>query len=78
MYLIEITLQFLTSLTFIDLSHNAIDEFESAHARLGNVKTLILASNKLKSLHGLEKLYSLEILDVSDNLITEVCLDKRN
>ena len=67
-----VALQHLASLTFIDLSFNMITEFECAHAKMGNVKTLILASNKLSSLHGLEKLYSLETLNVSNNLISEV------
>ena len=36
---------------------------------LGNIQTLILRNNKIVSVGALKKLYSLERLDLSDNLI---------
>ncbi|VDN44026.1 unnamed protein product [Gongylonema pulchrum] len=63
-------MQHLTMLTELDLSYNAIENLDSWHTKLGNVKQLHLAGNKISSLNGLHKLYSLEFLDVRDNNVS--------
>jgi len=44
----------------------------SHHSLLGNVKSINLSGNKLETLLGFAKLYSLEYLDVSNNQISQV------
>ena len=39
------------------------------HLVIGNVRKLALANNSLESTEGLESLYALEELDVSNNMI---------
>ncbi|MCP9266215.1 Nischarin [Dirofilaria immitis] len=62
-------LQHLTMLTELNLSHNAIENLDLWYTKLGNVKRLCLAGNKISSLDGLHKLYSLEFLDLTDNIV---------
>ena len=45
-------LQYLSALTAVDLSHNNIRRLDMLHTKLGNIKTLSLAHNKLESLSG--------------------------
>lgn len=65
-------LQHLTELNSVDLSNNNIHILNSLHTKLGNIKALCLAGNRLESLLGFSKLYSLESLDVSGNEISQV------
>uniref|UniRef100_A0A8R1TV99 Dynein assembly factor 1, axonemal homolog n=1 Tax=Onchocerca volvulus TaxID=6282 RepID=A0A8R1TV99_ONCVO len=62
-------LQHLTMLTELNLSYNAIENLDLWYTKLGNVKRLYLAGNKISSLNGLHKLYSLEFLDLTDNIV---------
>lgn len=45
-------LQNLSSLTHLDLSYNRFHLLDSLHTKLGNVKSMNLAGNKLESLSG--------------------------
>lgn len=45
-------LQWLSQLTYLDLSHNNIRHVDSLHTKMGNVKIVKLAHNRLESLHG--------------------------
>ncbi|VDN06056.1 unnamed protein product [Thelazia callipaeda] len=62
-------LQHLTMLNELNLSNNSIKSLDSWYTRMGNVKRLYLAGNRICSLKGLQKLYSLEYLDITDNNI---------
>ena len=42
--------------------------------RVGNIKSMNLSGNKLETVAGFSKLYSLEYLDVSNNQISQVIL----
>ena len=53
-------LSHLSQLRELNLSFNNFSYLEDVHTKLGNVKVLILDSNKLFSLEGLDKMYSLE------------------
>ena len=46
-------LNWLSQLTHLDLSHNAIYHLDALHTKLGNLKILNLAGNKLDSLKGM-------------------------
>lgn len=46
-------LQHLSSLTYVNLSHNRFTALNSLHTKLGNIKTLVLHNNKLESLLGM-------------------------
>lgn len=61
---------FCSSLFEIDLSFNHIASTSHINEVIGNVKYLNLRTNKLAKTKGLNKLYALERLDLSDNLIT--------
>lgn len=65
-------LQHLYSLVHVDLSYNSLRLLESAHAHLGNIKTLNLCGNHLDHVAGLTKLYSLVNLDLSHNQLAVV------
>jgi Leucine-rich repeat (LRR) protein len=45
-------LQWLSHMTYLDMSYNDIEELEALHSKLGNLKTLNLAGNRLHSLQG--------------------------
>ena len=45
-------LQNLSALTHLDMSYNKIRRLESLHTKLGNIKSINLAGNKLESLAG--------------------------
>jgi len=45
-------LQWLSHMVYLDLSYNCIEELEALHSKLGNLKTLNLAGNKLRHLKG--------------------------
>jgi hypothetical protein len=58
-----------TSLEHLDLSFNEITQVRTIHLVLGNVRKLALANNSLESTEGLDSLYALEELDLSNNLL---------
>lgn len=62
----------LSDLEELNLSNNRIRHLPDLHTKLGNVKTLLLAQNRLTSLDGLAKLYGLVTLDVCSNRISEL------
>lgn len=45
-------LQWLSHMVHLDLSYNCIEQLDALHSKLGNLKTLNLAGNKLKELQG--------------------------
>lgn len=47
---------------------------DSLHTKLGNIKAIKFCGNRLESLKGFSKLYSLQTLDVSSNEIALVML----
>lgn len=46
-------LQHLTCLTELNLSFNGIEYIRKWHAKLGNLKRLVLAGNSIRSLRGM-------------------------
>jgi hypothetical protein len=56
----------------VDLSFNRIECLKSAHYHLGNIQTLVLSHNHLKSAEGIERLYSLQELWLDHNRIGEL------
>uniref|UniRef100_A0A0N4ZBE2 PX domain-containing protein n=1 Tax=Parastrongyloides trichosuri TaxID=131310 RepID=A0A0N4ZBE2_PARTI len=66
------SLHYLTHLTELNLSNNCISNIDNWHLKLGNVKKLNLSGNDITSLNGLSKLFSLESLNVSDNLLGNI------
>jgi Leucine-rich repeat (LRR) protein len=63
----------LTRLTSLDLSHCMINSLQSlARSPLPAITTIVLRSNRLQSLAGVERLLSLENIDVRDNGLTDV------
>ncbi|KFD71743.1 hypothetical protein M514_16263 [Trichuris suis] len=65
-------LQHLPFLRELNLSNNRIEKVDNWHCKLGNVKKIWLTNNKVRSLKGFSKLYSLEFLDVRDNQLTHL------
>src|SRR5690606_1357457 len=53
----------------INLSFNRITSTKQIYECMGNVKRLQLRANGLKSTEGLERLFSLESLDLTENSI---------
>lgn len=62
----------LSALEELNLSNNRIRQLPNLHTKLGNVKSLLLAQNRLTSLDGLGKLYGLVTLDVRSNKIADL------
>ncbi|KAG5182774.1 hypothetical protein JKP88DRAFT_245388 [Tribonema minus] len=56
-------------LNHLDLSHNSISCLVDVHLTLGNVHTLLLGSNAIRTTEGLERLLALEVLDLEHNRI---------
>ena len=56
-------------LAHLDVSFNRITDLSDARRQVGNLSTLVLQHNGISDVSGLSKLYSLEALDVSGNLI---------
>jgi len=65
----------LEHLRKLDLSGNRLTTLPYANLFLGNITSLNLAGNTLVDVQGIDKLYGLEVLDLSDNQIADVsCL----
>ncbi|CAJ0932826.1 unnamed protein product, partial [Mesorhabditis belari] len=66
------TLQHLPRLSYLDLSKNNIASVSGWSQLLGQISVLKIANNSIKSLEGIAKLYSLEVLDASDNQLDTI------
>lgn len=62
----------LSDLEELNLSNNRIRQLPDLHTKLGNVKSVFLAQNRLTTLDGLGKLYGLVTLDVRSNRIADL------
>ncbi|KAJ1044952.1 hypothetical protein NDA10_004160 [Ustilago hordei] len=62
----------LPSLTSLNISDNLIDSVLGIYDTLPSIRVLNLAKNRLESLCGLERLYTLERIDLRSNAIYEV------
>ena len=63
----------LTNLVILDMAFNAIKEVTPGCLdSLVNLKKCFLSANKIKKMQGLEKLKSLECLDMGDNRIRKI------
>ena len=58
----------------LDLSYNEITDVEDFPYKLGAITTLNLSGNRLRDVRGLDKMFSLKNLKISDNLIEKVCM----
>ncbi|ESO06089.1 hypothetical protein HELRODRAFT_63958 [Helobdella robusta] len=61
----------LSFLRSIDLSSNYISNLESLHIKLGNVTCLNLSRNRISTLSGFQKMYSLQKLNLSYNSLLQ-------
>jgi len=62
----------LYNLDVIELAHNNITSVLKINEVLGNIKALNLRANKILYTSGLDKLYALEHLNISNNLISSL------
>lgn len=62
----------LPLLSTLSLESNRLSDCLNLHTQLGQVTTLNVAQNQIRSLRGFQKLYSLVNLDISCNLIDTV------
>lgn len=62
----------LSNLTTLDLSFNQLKTFKNAHRFVGNIQTLILTGNRIRSVHGIDRLYSLEHLALDKNNLRDL------
>ena len=62
----------LTRLSVLELADNDVSEAADLHAKLGAVERIDLSHNKLKSLAGFSRLYSLRHLNVAANRIKDL------
>ncbi|CAH0402441.1 unnamed protein product [Chilo suppressalis] len=62
----------LHNLRVLNLSLNGFTACENWHAKIGNIVKIDLSQNKVSSLKGFSRLFSLESLDLSCNLISDV------
>lgn len=65
-------LQDCIALQTLDLSHNKIRVLSNLERVLGKLKVLILNSNEIESIDGIDKIYSLETLDIANNFLSDV------
>ena len=59
-------------LSYLNIGFNRISSLAEVNMTLGNIKHLILKSNAISSAEGLDKLYALHTLDLSDNIISNL------
>ncbi|CAG8563618.1 14234_t:CDS:2 [Gigaspora margarita] len=64
-------LSYLNDLQYVNLSNNMIETINNIHQVLSNVTKLDLRNNRIENLCGLERLWSLEYVDVRDNRLTD-------
>lgn len=62
----------LHDLRILNLSMNNFELCDSWHSKIGNIVKIDLSQNKVVSLQGFSRLYSLESLDLSCNSVTDV------
>lgn len=62
----------LTHLSHLTLSSNNITKIVDLHTKLGNVICLNLSSNKISDLKAFSKMFSLEMLDLGSNAVTDI------
>ena len=60
----------LSELMRVDLSNNKIACMNRAHLLIGNIQSLDLSQNRLRNVDGIDCLYSLEVLLLGNNLIS--------
>ena len=65
-------LETLSNLSVLEVSDNKLEEIEALHTKLGQVTRLDLANNKIRSLVGCSKLYSLVHLNAASNKINDL------
>lgn len=56
----------------LDLSYNYLTHMRGANAMLGNIKVLILSGNRIRTVKGLDRLYSLERLSLDQNNLKDL------
>ena len=66
-----IHLQDCNKLNILDVSYNKIQNLSNISRFLGNISSLYVSNNQIKSLDGIDKLYSLRTFDASFNLIDD-------
>jgi Leucine rich repeat len=64
-------LQDCYNLQYLNLSHNRIRCLSNSERVLGNILSLNLSNNAIQCLDGIDKIYSLQFLDVSSNIIDD-------
>lgn len=62
----------LPHLSHLSLSANCFAEANDFHTKLGNIRHIDLSLNSISSLQGFSKLYSLEGLDLTSNLVSDL------
>ena len=65
-------LEGLSNLSDLELSDNHLESLELLHTKLGQITSLDLANNKIRSLAGCSKLYSLININVASNKINDM------
>ncbi|KTW28475.1 hypothetical protein T552_01735 [Pneumocystis carinii B80] len=69
---IPYSLSMLTSLKSLNISYNRIESLQSLMCHpLLSIATIDIRSNRLRSLHGIEKLINLQRLDIRDNCLSD-------
>jgi len=56
----------------LDLSYNYLTDMRGANAMLGNIKVLVLTGNRIRTVQGLDRLYSLEKLSLDRNNLKDL------
>lgn len=65
-------LHLLSHLVTFEASGNGFTVLDNLHTKLGNIKVLNLADNKIDNLAGFSRLYSLACLDLTHNEISQI------
>jgi Leucine-rich repeat (LRR) protein len=65
-------LQDCIALENINLSHNRIRILSNLERTIGSIKNLNLSYNEIESLDGIEKIYSLERINLSNNFMNDI------
>jgi len=59
-------------LSKLDLTNNRLVSLRYAHYKLGNIQTLLLSHNRLRTVEGIDRLYALETLWLDHNRISDL------